>query len=425
MRCLMSRVFRYAFALICMMLFWIPACGGEESGEEESGVEEWETGESSGTEETTETGETAETGEEELPASVEYLKTMSGGKEIHFTRYVPEGCGDDSPCPLVVLTSGGLSSGDVFFEDKMPATLAAKSGVVVVTFNSPGRGTGPRKSQGEEDYNGPDGQDALSDVLNYMIKNLKTNDRVGVVSFGFGLSTASGALGRFGPTKLAEVDFLIDVEGPVNRCFITAAPLDLDGDIDGDGPGVNDERCDFAIGPREEAFPFDLPNGAPPSVICHEGAFPISLTGMNCTEDTWWGFREPSTYLSKMSANYLRLQMIHDHAQASRWSALEAIRYAILSDDVEYHQLNDVQPGLPLHSPEYGDASCVSQGCYLDFSGAGLGNNLSWRDCDEIECSTVKTPFAAASEDLKSMSLELFFEHVLHQYVDRMVALDD
>ncbi len=420
----MNRFTFLSLAVMCALWMVPPGCDGEESGSEDTGVEEWETGESSGTEETTETGDTSETGEEvELPAEVNYLKTMSGGKEIYFTRYVPEGCSDDSPCPLVVLVPGELASGDVFFEDEMPANLAAKLESVVVTYNPPGRGSGPRKSQGEEDYNGPEGQDALSDVLNYMIKNLKTNDRVGVVSFGFGLSAASGALGRFGPTKLAEVDFLIDVEGPVNRCFITASPLEVDGDIDGDGPGVNDERCDFEIGPRAEAFPFDLPNGAPPSVICHEAAFPISLTGMNCTEDTWWGFREPSNYLSKMSANYLRLQMTYDHAQASRWSALEAIRYAIMSDDVEYHQLNDVQPGLPLHSSEYGDASCLTQGCYLDF--AGLGNNLSWRECDEVECDTVKTPFAAAHEGLKSMSLELFFEHVLHQYVDRMVTLDE
>ena len=69
----MNRFTLLSLAVICA--FWMipPGCGEEESESEDTGVEDWETGESSGTEETTETGDTSETGEEvELPAEVTY-----------------------------------------------------------------------------------------------------------------------------------------------------------------------------------------------------------------------------------------------------------------------------------------------------------------------------------------------------------------
>jgi hypothetical protein len=353
--------------------------------------------------------------------TIKGTETISGGRTIYFTRYIPDGCDSATPCPVVVLVPNGLMGGDEFFGDDLPRWLAAKSGIIVVTYNPPGRGKTNRVSDGVEDYNGNDGQDALSDVLNYMIKNIETNDRVGVISFGFGLSAAAGALARFQPNKLSEVDFLIDVEGPINRCFITSHPANIDAGFDGDGDGVNDIRCDFDIGPREEAFPFDFPNDVPPSVVCNVNAFPIAQTGADCTDDVWWASREPKLYLKKLQGNYLRLQMRYDHAQPSRWSALEAIKYVILSNDVDQHQLNDVLPNKPLHTSAYGDKSLLADNAYLDFSNSGLGNNLLFPQCVEDDCTQMQNPYSGAFDDLKAMTLESFFKFILFQYADRMI----
>ncbi|NUN15713.1 MAG: hypothetical protein HUU55_18970 [Myxococcales bacterium] len=348
--------------------------------------------------------------------------TVPNGKggTIYGRKYVPEGCDSANPCPAVVLVPDELMAGDEFFGDDVPKLLASEAKLIVVRFNPPGRGIGSEKSDGIEDYNGITTQDALSDVINSLDKNSDTSDRIGVISFGYGLSMAAGALGRFQANKLEEVDFLIDVEGPVNRCFVTSAPFDPDAGVDGDGPGVSNSRCGFEIGPREVAFPVEI-DPAPPVLICHEKAFPIGLTQKNCTDDAWWIDREPWNQIKKMKGAYLRLQMKYDHWQASRWHALEAIYLAIQSGGkIKYHQLNDVVSNKPLHVT--GDAACLESGCFLDFE--GLGNAIEFRRCSGTVCTPYSNPYNASMPDYKPMSLEHFAAKILPNYVKRMVTLD-
>ena len=345
---------------------------------------------------------------------------LTDGELLHFNQFIPEGCTSDTPCPFLMLVSDKATSGDEFFGEITPRWLAAKTGAVVATYNAPGRGVGGRKSTGDEDYNGTVGQDALSDVLNYMIKNVRTNDQVGIISFGYGLVVASGAFSRFKASKLKEVDFLLDVEGPVNRCWTTSAPGNIDTGIDKDGPGINESRCDFDLGPRPEAFPPLLPGGAPAAVVCNENAFPIKGTGINCEEDAWWQEREAKTFLDDIQGNYLRIQMLYDHRQASRWAALEAIKYVVKSD-VENHIMNNMVPNQPLHT--VGDATCLENGSYLDFTSSGLGNSIVFPECFEGECVDYPNPYAAAFEGYEPMNLDSFAENILPLYVDLLFDL--
>ncbi len=344
-------------------------------------------------------------------------EVLSGGQKVYFSQFIPEGCTDDSPCPLLILVPDLLASGDAFFGENSPRWIAAKTGAVVVTYNPPGRGYESRKSTGDEDYHGSTGQDALSDVMNFNIKALKTNEQVGVISFGYGLVAAAGALSRFQSTKLKEVDFLIDVEGPINRCWATATPADAEAGVDTDGPGVSDKRCDFDIGPRIEAFPFLL-EGAPAAVICNENSPMILSSGMDCEEDLWWQEREAKYYLDDIKGSYLRIQMKIDHRQASLWGDLEAIKYVVKSD--ADHQLNNLQENEPVHT--IGESSCIEQGCFLEFD--GLGNSLVLPTCDaDDSCTENGNPYSGGFPDYAPFNLESFSENILPLYVERMLNL--
>lgn len=339
---------------------------------------------------------------------------------VFFNQFIPEGCSNESPCPLLVLVADKDASGDAFFGEETPRWIAAKSGAIVATYNSPGRGEGARKSTGEEDFNGTVGQDALSDVLNYMIKSPRTNDQVGIISFGYGLVAASGALSRFKSNKLKEVDFLLDVEGPVNRCWATAVPGNAEEGIEADGPGVNEGRCDFDLGPRQEAFPFTLPNNAPAPIICNENAFPLKQSGVTCEDDQWWYEREAKIFLDDIAGNYMRIQMLNDHRQASRWSSLQAIKYVVKSD-VDNHVLNNQSPNQPLFT--VGDTNCVEQGCYLDFTAEGLGNSLAFPACFDGQCIATENPYSAAFDGFKAFPLEDFAQYVLPVFIEQLWTL--
>jgi len=338
---------------------------------------------------------------------------------IYFNQFIPEGCSEATPCPSLILVPDKDASGDAFFGEETPRWIAAKTGAIVATYNPPGRGEGGRISTGQEDYNGPLGQDALSDVANFMLKNTSTTDEIGIISFGYGLVAASGALSRFKSSKLKDVDFLIDIEGPINRCWVTSSPLNPQEGIEEDGPGINDGRCDFDIAGRMDAFPVNLPANAPPALICSEQAFPQKQGGTTCEDDAWWIEREASLFLESIDTNYLRIQMLYDHRQASRWSSLQAIKY-VVSSSAKKHYLNSEAPNQALHVN--GDQACLENGCYLDFTSNGLGNSLRFPDCFEGNCVEKENPYAAAFEGFQSMSIEELSQYVLPQYVEQLLA---
>lgn len=349
------------------------------------------------------------------------MQIQSGGKTIHIRRYVPYGCEAATPCPGVVIVPDGTQGGDEFFGDEVPELLAGAAHVIVSRYNPPARGVGTFKSDGVEDYNGKSHQDVLKDVLLALDKNQDTTEKIGVISFGYGLSAAAASLASYQPTNLKFVDWLIDVEGPVNRCYITQAASDPDAGITGDGVGVTDSKCDFdKFGlTRDEAFPTSLPEGTPKSLICSKNAFPIKQTGKDCTDDIWWADREPKKFLSKIQGAYLRLQMKYDHVQPSRTGALLGVYYAIQSSDLKVKQLNDVEANQPVHT--WGDAACLQAGCYL--APKDLGNALAFQTCQGFTCESRDNAFKSVMPGYKAMTLATFAEKVLPKYVARLNAL--
>ena len=366
-------------------------------------------------------------GSEDVPTGGGYQvqtqssQIQSGGQTIRIQRFIPDGCDAASPCPAVVIVPDGLQGGDEFFGDKAPEVLAGAAHVIVSRYNPPGRGIGTNKSDGVEDYNGKAHQDVLKDVLLSLDKNQDTSDKIGVISFGFGLSAASASLARYQPTNLQFVDWLIDVEGPVNRCYITEAASDEAAGITGDGVGVTDSKCDFdKFGlTREEAFPISLPEGTPKSLICSKSAFPIKQSGKDCSEDLWWADREPKLFLKKLQGAYLRLQMKYDHVQPARTGALLGVYFAIQSSGLKWKQLNDVEANKPVHT--WGDAECVKAGCYL--SEEGVGNAIAFPDCKGFECTAPDNPFKTVMPAYSAMKLETFTEKVLPRYIERLNGL--
>ena len=87
----------------------------------------------------------------------------------------------------------------------------------------------------------------------------------------------------------------------------------------------------------------------------------------------------------------MRIQMLNDHRQASRWSSLQAIKYVVKSD-VDNHVLNNQSPNQPLFT--VGDTNCVEQGCYLDFTTEGLGNSLAFPSCFDGQCLATENPYS-------------------------------
>jgi hypothetical protein len=339
----------------------------------------------------------------------------SGGFDVHYTRFVPESCTVESPCPTLFLVGDGLMGGDEYFGQQNPKELAAATGAIVITFNPPGRGIAAQRSGGEEDYNGVAAQDAFKSVITQSEKRQDTTEKLGIISFGFGLSIATGALSRHGATNLREIDFLIDVEGALNRCFITALPENPEAGIEDDGPGANGTKCDFQEVDRESAFPTGGPG--PKTVLCSEASPIIAATGNDCTKDSWWRDREPNKFIPNLRVAYQRIQFLYDHAQPSRWGSLLAIHYAIQGDDIPWNRLNNVAKGTPLLAVK--DGPCVEQGCYL--GNASKGNGFGARTCTNFDCVEEPNPFFAEDSEYRPKTLNTFWTCDLPAYVKRTI----
>lgn len=420
-------------ALTCAVALAAFGCGGSDDDETEGAestedVDETESGDST-------EGETPEPGTVvrsvcEPPSGIgvespSAEEATNQAETIHYTRFVPSACTNDEPCSAIFLVSDGTMGGDEFFGNTLPRQLAAITGSIIIWHNAPGRGVGFQASGGAEDYNGGLAQDAFSSVVNTALKRQDTNTEIGIISFGFGLSTAAGALAKNGTTTLSDVDWLIDIEGPMNRCFISARPFDSDAGIDNDGPGAGGPKCDEDLVERELAFP--TVGVDTPSVLCSEQAFPIAQTGKTCADDDWWNPREPAQALNKpnFKADYLRVQFEYDHNQATRWASIVGIFHGN-QGGTSYTQLNNVPENTPLQ--QLGDELCLEQNCYLaNLQGAsesdGRANALSMPLCDDDGCTNTSNSFYADDPDYLPMDLDTFVTCILPNFITRMEAM--
>lgn len=386
-------------------IFFLAACGGSD-GDASLQTEPSDLG--------NDVVETSGNGNGSMPTPVatdtEWIE--ASGRSIWVQSWRPAKCWDGNPCRAVVLVPNKDHGGIEEFEC-CGKELAAKLGnTVVITYNPPGRGSSGQKTSGEEDYGGHDGQDTLKDVINMMRKRQHIKeDEFGIVALGNGIADASGAVARFQATFLDFVTYLIDIEGPTNRCFITQSPYYVDDDgwyINSDGPGVSYTRCDFDFYDRSTKFPAGTSSdgkgadGTPNAYLCHQNAFVVGATAKTCDQDVWWNKREAKTYLKDLKIHYLRLQFLHDHEQPTRYATREALRWITQADTASY-QINNVSQNNNLQG--YSEADLAEMGAYLQFPGIGNGWGTDVYDDDG---------------DFEKLSKQELLLVVLPQYIQRM-----
>jgi len=208
--------------------------------------------------------------------------------------------GNASPAPALVLVPGGRGDSSGFFDSRAgtsDADLLADHGFVVVAFDPDGRG----QSQGVENDNGFAHQDGLAAVIRFAAALPGVDPaRVGLVSYSYGVTMATGALARASDLPVV---FYIDWEGPANR---------------------------------------DDTGGC--------GADPVGhLQGHACDDEAFWSEREASTFIRSIRVPYQRLQTLVDHAQPDNDHALLLIANATAAEyggdgQAPWTRLNDLAP---------------------------------------------------------------------------------
>lgn len=319
----------------------------------------------------------------------------------------PSSCTKSAPCPLVVVVPDREVDAMITYTE--PARyLADRAQVNVALFNLPGTGVGGFKAKGDNDYGGTHHLTAVKEVMRLLRERDEVDQAAtGYISLGYGLVPTAAALKTFGANSLKSTAFLIDVEGPVDRCAASQAPEQINKGIGPDnGPGTSDTAChiddDITLA---EAFP-GATDDKPGSVVCATGAWPITKTGEDCTSG-WWVGREPATALRSIRTRYQRLQFSVDHRQPTRWSSRVAISAAFASKGCPYVGLNDMPPCQSPLSDEICDGLGKGQSCWL---GAGLGDGLA--------------PGDFGGEGWCEVTTEALFALVLPKYVKRMLDLE-
>ena len=202
-----------------------------------------------------------------------------------FVRAVYPGSWTGESLPTLVLIPGGAGT-----IDREKALRLAANGFTVVFFDPDGRG----KSEGEENLDGYIQQDGLTAVIRVSSSLPGVDEeRIGLVSYSYGITMASGALARHPDLQ---VQFLIDWEGPADRYDTTL----------GCQP---DQRIDWP----------------------------------DCNNDTAWAEREALAFIAQIDVPYLRLQSAQDHVQPDVSHAIEMVNAAIRGG-APWVRLNNLPP---------------------------------------------------------------------------------
>ncbi|MCC7075751.1 MAG: hypothetical protein IT198_01365 [Acidimicrobiia bacterium] len=99
----------------------------------------------------------------------------------------------EGPLRVVVMVPGGANGADKFLQPPGDGQAIADAGNLVVVFDPDGRG----RSEGVEDADGYTQQDGLAAVVRLAVSLPDDDaDRVGIVSYSYGVTMATGALAR-------------------------------------------------------------------------------------------------------------------------------------------------------------------------------------------------------------------------------------
>lgn len=192
-----------------------------------------------------------------------YVENPSDSAQL-YVKIIHPSDWNQGELPTVFLVPGATGDSSAFLSRKTSAQDLADQGFTVVIFDPDGRGN----SAGKEDHDGFIQQDGLKAIIEYVAKLPEVDsDKMGIASFSFGVTMASGVLSRYPDLP---IKFLSDYEGPANR--------DDTAGCDGSGLGHLDEVAD-------------------------------------CDDETFWAEREASTFIAKIKVPYWRIQTEKDHAQ--------------------------------------------------------------------------------------------------------------
>jgi hypothetical protein len=182
-----------------------------------------------------------------VPVQVDTLRVYNPAS--HCSLYVhihrPVTASETNRLPGVVLVPDSTYPGTVFDADGLADEIAA-DGFVVLHFDADGRGQSlgnskvksqrskpPEDSEAVEDYCGSIQQDGLHACLSALARRTDVDSlRLGVLSQGYGVTMAAGALARYPEPA---VSFLIDDEGPADRyqdCADSGGPVPVPPDSD-------------------------------------------------------------------------------------------------------------------------------------------------------------------------------------------------
>lgn len=281
----------------------------------------------------------------------------------------PETCTPEAKCPLVFVI-GDRTEGAFPAYQNGAEQLAKALKVGMVVFNLPGQGQGANKTNGPDDVGGTVHKAVVNDVIK-LRKAAQWVDasKVGVLTIGSGLWAFGSAYKTYKSGAVGTVAFLIDVEGPVNRCGLTQNPANEAAGIGpGDGPGATEGACQFGVAPQGSQFP-PAQGNKPAAIVCSPAAYPIlNDPDRSCEKSIFWNSIEPYFTLKDANYRYQRIQLRYDHQQPTYWQSRLAIG-AIASSKSRYYALNDMQAcSAPLSDDE-----CEGLPCWLQ---GGWGNGL-------------------------------------------------
>ena len=207
----------------------------------------------------------------------------SGAKLFVSALYPGDWSGEN--LPTLVLVPGGVGT-----IDPSKGRRLVDEGFLVIFSDPDGRGS----SEGTEDLGGYIHQDGLATVIR-AIASLPGVDveRIGLVSFSYGITMASGSLARNLDLPVA---FLIDWEGPA-------------------------DRQDTTIGCQ--------PNP--------------QINWPDCSDDAAWAEREALTFIAQVRVPYQRLQSKKDHVQPDVSHAINMVNAAV-QGEVPWVRLNNLLP---------------------------------------------------------------------------------
>lgn len=220
-------------------------------------------------------------------ANTFFVTNPSTGSKLYVAVTYPTASpGNTSLRPLVLVPGSTETSESFSAKRQRDPQQMADEGFAVYTFDPEGRG----KSGGVEDDNGFLGQDGLDAVVRFASER-QSGQQVGLFSFSYGVTMATGALVRHTDIPVA---FLVDWEGPMNR--------NDTGGCDADSTG--------------------------------------HLKDKGCTNEAFWSEREAVNFVDQLTVPYLRIQSQKDHAQPDVLSAVRMVNAAVAGTS-PWVRLND------------------------------------------------------------------------------------